>query len=397
MYITRSVQNRFEARADRRNILLLLGARQVGKTTLLKHIFASRKITFLNLDIAIDVQTLQRAMPLDPLSAIARLGSPDVLVIDEAQRMPEISRVVKGWYDTHVPVEIILSGSSSLNLLDQTVESLTGRNEKVYLAPLSFSEILAMQPWYTPEDNRAIREGSVFAEQIQSVLMQSVVYGGYPKAVSSPDPVSYLQSLVSDYVLKDVFESGLIKSPSMIRKMLELLAHQVGSIVSTNELSRTLGISRVTVDRYLDILEQTFIVFRLPAYSTNPRKEIVKSKKIYFWDTGVRNALIGEFSMNPFRSDIGALWENWVVSEVAKKTWTPLGMPLSFWRSKAGSEVDLVWKDVRNGTRRAYEIKWSSGNATKAFSTSYRIPVSIIHRNNVCSYLMDDQKLFESS
>lgn len=389
MYISRVAQSRFENRIDRRKILLLLGPRQAGKTTLLQHVYAGRNVAFLNLDHAPDTQKLRLVTPLDPMTAVARLGSPDVLVIDEAQRMPEMVRVVKGWYDAGVPVEIVLSGSSSLNLLDVTAEPLTGRNEKIFLPPLRFSEILAAQSWYSPEFETAIREGGAFADQIQSLLLHAMVYGGYPDAVRSSDPVSYLHTLVSDYIFKDIFSLGLVKAPETIRRLLELLAHQVGSVVSTNELSRTLGISRVTVDRYVGLLEQTFIIFRLPAYSTNPRKEIAKSNKVYFWDTGVRNAVIGEFSLNPLRSDIGSLWENWVIAEIAKKTWYPLGIPLFFWRSKAGSEVDLIWKDVRSSKLRAYEIKWSAQRATKAFTTSYKIPVLVLHRENVLKTILE--------
>lgn len=382
MYISRVAESRFVTRSDRKKILLVLGPRQAGKTTLLKHVYAGRRTTFLNLDHDPDVQKLRLAASLDPMTAMARLGNPEVLVIDEAQRMPEMARVVKGWYDMEVSVEMVLSGSSSLNLLDVMAEPLTGRNEKVFLPPLTFIEILSAQPWYTPGLEERIHTNGVFAEQIESLLLSSMVYGGYPDAVQSSDPVSYLHTLMSDYVLKDIFQSGLVKTPEVIRSLLALLAHQVGSIVSTNELSRTLGISRVTVDRYVELLEETFVIFRLPSYSNNPRKEIAKSRKIYFWDTGVRNALIGEFSLNPMRTDIGVLWENWVISEVAKKIWNPLGVPLMFWRSKAGSEVDLIVKDVRNGKVSAYEIKWSGGKATKAFTTSYRVPVSVIHREN---------------
>ena len=341
------------------------------------------------MDIDVDKQKLLLVMPLDPSKAIVDLGSADVLIIDEAQRLPEISRTVKGWYDSGTFSKVILSGSSSLNVLDHSAESLTGRNIKLFLPPLVFFEILTSQTWYSPGFGESIKISGAFARQIDSLLLTSLVFGSYPETIVTSYKEVYLNNLISDFLLKDILQFGLVKTPELLRSLLRLLAHQLGSVVSTNELSRNLGVSRITIERYLDLLEETFVIFRLGAYSTNPRKEIAKSKKIFFWDNGVRNALIGEYSLNPLRSDIGQLWENWVVSEFAKRNLLDGNLnKLYFWRSRVGSEVDLIIKDVKSGELKAYEIKWSPGKTTKAFSARYKVPVSLVHRENFISFLL---------
>lgn len=385
-FINRRAEKLIASWLNARKVLLVLGARQVGKTTLLKNFFQSHKTTYLNLDVETDKLTFLRAASLDPRSAVTSLSDPEVIILDEAQRLPDAARVVKGWYDYDLPVKIILSGSSSLNLLDQSAESLTGRNIKLFLPPLLFSEIIAAQSWYLPVEGKS--DLLLFANQIESLLLSSMVFGSYPEAVTTPDKQPYLTNLVTDYLLKDILYSGLVKTPNTIHRLLSLLAYQAGSVVSVNELANSINISRVTVDRYLDLLEQTFVIFRLSAFSSNPRKEISKSQKIFFWDTGVRNALINEFNTHINRSDIGKLWENWVIAEFAKSIFLDGNLKtLYFWQSRAGSEVDLVIKEP-NGELKAYEIKWSAGKTTKSFSTRYKIPVQLIHRNNFTDYLL---------
>lgn len=376
-YIPRLAEGRLEKLLKSGKIIIILGARQTGKTTLVKYLLKDKRALFLNLDIAVDQQRLLAASVLSPQEAWQSLGGPDYLVVDEAQRLAATGRIVKGWYDAALPLKIILLGSSSLNLLDQAAESLTGRNIKYHLTPLLFAEIVAKQSWYSsafsPEELQ-----SNFPEQIKALLLPSLVYGSYPEAVTTTEKVQYLSNLTSDYLLKDVLQQGLVRSPEVIRRLLSLLAHQAGSVVSTNELAKNLSISRATVDRYLDLLEQTFVIFRLPAFSTNPRKEIAKSAKIFFYDTGIRNALLNEYNVSSLRPDIGKLWENWVVAELAKQNLqTGSTKNLYFWRSKSGSEIDLV---IREGEAlKAFEIKWSAGNvSTKAFSESYRIKVEVI-------------------
>ena len=386
-YIKRLAEAKIKSWFESNKILLVLGARQVGKTTLLKHMFHSASSQFLNLDIEIDKRRLLAASSLPPSDALISLGKPKVLVIDEAQRLPEVGRIVKGWYDVGVKTKIVLSGSSSLDLLDRFAESLAGRNVKVFLSSLVFQEVLSAQTWYSVEFGQKQLEN--FSDQINSLILLNLVFGSYPEVITSADKIQYLTNLTSDYLLKDVLQLGLVKNPTLIHKLLSLLAYQSGSVVSVNELSNSLNVSRQTIERYLDLLERTYVIFRLSSYSTNPRKEIAKRQKVYFWDTGVRNALIGEFNLNLLRSDIGQLWENWVVAEFAKKN-TLAGSTdkLYFWRSRSGSEVDLVVKKY-DGTLLAYEIKWTSSKAlTKAFTGQYHVPVTLINKNNFVRILI---------
>jgi len=367
-------------------VLMILGARQVGKTTLIKSNLSGKKTKYLNLDIEVDKQSFLRSSSLTPQSAMSSFSNPEVLIIDEAQKLSETGRIVKGWYDSNLSVKFIMSGSSSLNLLNQSAENLTGRNIKLYLPPLLFSEVLYSQDWGISEENK--KGIKFYKNQINTLVFNTMVFGSYPEAVTTSNKQEYLINLVSDYLLKDVLYSGLIKEPQLIRKLLSLLAYQSGSEVSVNELSNNLGISRITINRYLDLLERTFVIFRLPAFGNNPRKEIIKSQKIYFWDTGIRNALINEFNLDINRSDIGSLWENWIVSEFAKKIFLEGNIKKTyFWRTKIGSEVDLVVKDG-SGKISAFEIKWKGNKVTKAFTSKYNVPVTLINRENFTDYLL---------
>lgn len=389
MYILRILDQKVVDSLKNRKVLFILGPRQVGKTTLMEELLKRKEGILFNLDIAVDRAKLVAASQLEPKEAIRQLGAEGkMLVVDEAHRYPDIGRIVKGWYDAKVVVKIFLLGSSSLNLLDKAAESLTGRNEKLFLTPLLFKEVLQTQSWYSVGTSR-FQLKQAFRNQVQALLLNQLVYGSYPEIFLTDTRESYLSNLASDYLLKDILHSDLVKSPESINRLLLLLAHQVGNEVSTNELAATLRISRQTVDRYLDLLERTFVIFRLPSFSRNPRKEIAKSKKVYFWDTGIRNALLKEFTVTDLRSDIGALWENWVVSEFTKRNLT-LGLfqNLHFWRTRDGSEVDLVVKD-KDGLQ-AFEIKWSAKRTSSrtSFYERYRVHPKLINRENFVEYVL---------
>jgi uncharacterized protein len=378
MYINRKTEKILLDKLNSKKISIILGARQTGKTTLIKHLLAEKNSTYFNLDIDVDKQRLLSASSLDPEKAIKSLGGKKFIIIDEAQRLPEIGKITKGWYDSGVDSsKIILLGSSSLDLLNKSAESLAGRNEKIYLPPLTFQEIIEDQDWYSPDFTREAIQ-THFSGQIAEILIQSIVFGNYPEAAATGGKREYLINLISDYIFKDVLQFGLIKMTEPINKLLSMIARQIGSEISVNELAGSLGMARQTVERYLDLLEQTFIIFSLPAFSTNPRKEITKSKKIYFWDTGVRNALLNDFSLNPARSDIGALWENWVVSEFAKfNLLQGKSYNLYFWRSKAGAEIDLVVQ--QDDKINAFEVKWKKGKSpTKVFTQDYGVKIDIL-------------------
>jgi uncharacterized protein len=374
MYIKRTAEEALERILRGDKIGIILGARQVGKTTLVEHVLAGRNALFLNFDVDVDKQRFLAAAALSPADGLKSLGNPDVLVVDEAQRLSEAARIVKGWHDSRLPVKILLLGSSSLNLLDQTAESLTGRNDKLRLPPLTFEETLRGQDWYSDAYTPAVLLGQLSAP-LRVSLLQALAFGAYPEVVLAEDKPRLLRLLSSDYLWKDILQTGLVKSPDLIKRLLTLLAHQVGSEVSTHELATQLQMARPTVERYLDLLEQTYVIFRLPSFSTNPRKEIARSKKVFFWDTGIRNALLNAFSTEELRPDIGALWENWVIAEAAKHNLLRGGVgELFFWRSRAQSEVDLV---VKTGDRlRAFEIKWRPKRPTgRAFSAQYGVDV----------------------
>ena len=268
-----------------------------------------------------------------------------------------------------------------MNLLDQCSESLVGRNEKIILPPLVFQEIVDSQSWFSEVYSlEQIREH--FDKQVQALVMQTMVFGFYPEAYLTENRQKYLLNLVSDYMFKDILQLGLVKTPELLKKLLMLLAFQVGAEVSVNEIAQNLRMSRLTVERYLDLLEETYVIFRVPSFSSNPRKEISKNKKIYFYDNGVRNALLNEFSQNPLRPDIGKLWENWVMSEFLKgNVLSAQPGNLHFWRSRSGSEVDLV---VTKGDKiNAYEIKWKKrGTSNRAFSEKYGVPVRLVDSSN---------------
>src|SRR3990172_1769404 len=374
MYIQRTGESRLLGFLEGRKVVIVLGARQVGKTTLAQRVLAGRTVVSLNFDIEIDKMRFLAAASLSPVDAIHSLGNPEYLVVDEAQRLPEAGRVVKGWYDAKLPVKILLLGSSSLGLLNHAAESLTGRNEKLFLPPLLFDEVIRSREW-CPETMPLSDIGRHFPEPVRTSLLQSLAFGGYPEVVTSIDKPALLRNLSSDYLWKDILQTGLVKSPDLIKRLLGLLAHQIGAEVSVHELATQLHMARQTIERYLDLLEQTRVIFRLPSFSTNPRKEIAKSRKIFFWDTGIRNALLGTFSTDELRPDIGTLWENRVIAEAAKRNGLAGGSSEPyFWRSRAQSEVDLV---VMTGDRlRAFDIKWKGRRtAGRAFHAMYGVDV----------------------
>lgn len=340
------------------------------------------------MDRTIDANRLHAASQVSPREALRLLGNPSVLIIDEAQRIPEVGRMVKGWYDSEKFCRIVLLGSSSLQLLDYAAEPLTGRNRKSVLPPLTMREALATQSWFDTQLSTTVLTRS-YSEQLKNFLLQRIAYGSYPESVQQSTPAEYLQNLVEDYLFKDIFSLGLTRAPKMLQKLVQLLALQIGNEVSVNELSTSLGVSRVTVERYIDLLEQTFVIFRIQPYYTNKRTELIKNNKIYFWDTGVRNAIIEQLEPRDDRIDIGPLWENWVISEW-KKVYINEQRPssLHFWRTRQGSEVDLVVK--QESKLDAFECKWSTKktNIKSIFTSKYHTPVQLLTPETIWKYLL---------
>jgi predicted AAA+ superfamily ATPase len=325
-------------------VILLYGPRQAGKTTLVKSLLADRA--------AFHVLTLTGDDPGDRRELVGRDGAAlarlvhgyDVLFIDEAQRVSDIGLVLKLLHDAHPKLRIIATGSSSFELAAHATEPLTGRARTFTLFPIAVAELLAGM------DRRGI----------ERELDDFLVHGLYPeicKAPSRDEKRRALKELTESYLYKDVIEFGGIRHADRIHDLLRLLAFQVGSEVSIAELGTSLGLGRDTVDRYIDVLEKAFVVFRQRGYARNLRKEVTKMDKIYFYDVGVRNMVIGNLADPAHRDDIGNLWENFLVAERRKILAYRESLAQSwFWRLRTGAELDYL--EEEDGKLHGYEFKY---------------------------------------
>ena len=344
MLFQRSVEKHLLEYLHPGKVVVLYGARRVGKTTLIHDLTKSMslKTRFINAEDKRYYQVLGEPRA-DQLSAF--IGDNDLLVIDEAQHIPGIGASLKLIVDQLPDKRLLISGSSSLSLAKQIGEPLTGRSWTFQLHPISLSEYGATI-------------GQFEAEQS---LGQLLVYGMYPDVlttIGTQGKEAYLNELINAYLYRDLLEFGLVQKPPAVRKLLELLAFQVGSLVSLAELGQQVGLDRVTVERYLGLLEDSFVIFRLGGYSRNLRNEISKTAKYYFWDVGVRNALISRYQPLSLRDDIGALWENFCIVERRKTAVQPGTMYRDyFWRTHTGSEIDYI--EEQAGQLRGTEFKWN--------------------------------------
>ncbi len=355
--------------------IILFGARQVGKTTLINDILEDRSdVLRLNGDTA-NVRLLLENMSV--LRWRQLLGSNKVLFIDEAQRIPEVGLKLKLVTDELPNITIFVSGSSSFDLAKTVNEPLTGRKWEFCLSPFSFQEL-------------ALHYG-LLAER--EALPQRLIYGSYPEIVTHPEAArERLMELSSSYLYQDVLNWGIVKKPEELEKLLQALAFQVGSQVSYNELAQLCAINRKTVERYVQILEQAFIIFRLPSYSKNLRHELKFSRKIYFYDNGIRNALLGDFSPVQLRSDIGKLWENYLVSERRKNILNTAGFARSyFWRTQQQQEIDYL--EEEDGRLSAFEFKWNpraKSRSHRSFRNAYGLDeVPVITPENYDRFLFN--------
>ncbi len=334
--------------------LLLLGPRQVGKTTLIKSILAEGEAHYIEFNG--DEPDVRGLLDSPTSSRLRQLTAGNSIVfIDEAQRIPNIGITLKLMVD-HIPeLHVIASGSSSLDLAEGTFEALTGRKYEFYLYPLSWSELSA--------HNGVLEESRN--------LEHRLIYGGYPEIVCSPgEEAELLKEISGSYLYKDLLSLEQLRKPAVLEKLLMALALQVGSEVSYNELAETVGSDNQTVQRYIDLLEKTFVIFELPAFSRNIRNEIKKGKKIYFCDNGIRNAILGNFTGLHQRSDTGALWENYLISERRKLlAYNISSVRTYFWRTTGQQEIDYV--EERNGELSAYELKWNPRKARKKLPTTF--------------------------
>lgn len=357
--IPRDLQTKIVSSCFKGKIILLLGARQVGKTTLLKEVVrqSGKPSIWFNADEADILESFSTAATSTQL--IRLIGPQNKLVIiDEAQQIPDIGKKLKLIYDTYPDVQVIATGSSSFDLHNHTAEPLTGRKITSYLFPISYKE--------TVENTSPL--------EAKRLLDTRLTYGFYPDVVNNPgSEKEILIEIANSYLYKDILKLESIRKPSHIEKLLRALAFQVGSEVNYHELAQTVGnINTATAEKYLDLLEKAFVIFKLPALSRNLRNEIKKGKKYYFYDNGIRNVLISNFSTIDLRQDKGALWENFLISERLKNNNYNDRFPNTyFWRTTGQAEIDYI--EEADGMLNAFEFKWKQQKVkfSNSFLTAY--------------------------
>lgn len=369
--ISRLLSQKIVSRIGSGKAIIIVGPRQVGKTTLIKSFLQNRDYLFLDADDP-TVRNLLTNPNTEQLKSI--IGKNKLVFIDEAQRIENIGITLKIITDQFKKVQLIVSGSSAFELNNQLNEPLTGRKWEYLLLPISWKEF---------EDNI----GFVKAEQ---QLELRLLYGMYPDVINRPgEETEVLKQLGDSYLYKDILAFSAIRKPEVLEKLLQALALQIGNEVSYNEISQLVGIDKNTVSSYIDILQKAFVIFRLKSFSRNSRNEIKTNQKIYFYDTGIRNMVIGNFNALALRQDKGVLWENFLISERMKKNTYEgsLAKPY-FWRTVQQQEIDYVEETA--GKVIGYEIKW---NATakvklpKLFKETYNTEIEVLTRENFRTFL----------
>ncbi len=357
--------------------MLLFGARRVGKTFLMQSLAKnfSGKTLFLNGE---DNDTLALLHDKSIANYRRLLNGVQLLMIDEAQNIPEVGQKLKLMVDEVKDVAIIASGSSAFDLLNKTGEPLVGRSIPFCLHPFSQQELSVNETLLETTQN----------------LPSRLIYGAYPDVVlmgNDEQRAEYLRNIASSYLLKDILAVDGIRSSSKMQDLLRLIAFQVGNEVSFDELGTQLGMSKNTVERYLDLLSKVFVVYRLRPYSQNLRKEITSKSKWYFYDNGVRNAIINNFAPLALRKDEGALWENYLIAERIKQMYnTGEYASLYFWRTYDEQEIDLL--EEQNGLLRATEIKWGGKQpqVPAAFAKAYpQASYRVVNRSNYIDWIMN--------
>lgn len=326
-------------------VLVLYGPRRVGKTTLLQNYLSTTPWNY-RLAIGDDIPTQQLLSSRDISQIKDYLEGYELLAIDEAQYIPEIGAALKIVVDQVAGIHVIATGSSSFELAGQIGEPLTGRKRTLTLYPLSQGELLS-------QHNRF---------DLRRDLPDRLIFGTYPQVVLAKgrkDRTGIIREIANSYILKDILAFDRVRGARSIWDLLKLIAFQVGHEVSQNELSKSLGIDVKTVGRYLDLLEKAFVLHRLDGFSRNLRSEVTRNSKYYFYDTGIRNAIINQFNPLDQRNDIGALWENFIVMERVKfLEYSSDARNQYFWRTYAQQEIDLV--EEQGDQLDGYEFKWSS-------------------------------------
>lgn len=380
MYLQRDLENVLNKHLFRNKVIVLYGPRQSGKTTLIKHLLGGVSALYLDCELLDIREMLSRRRTKDLFSLVE---DQKVIVFDEAQVVPGIGSVLKTLFDHHPEVQYIATGSSSFDLANTVSEPLTGRSFEFVLYPFSLAELT-----HNTFDAQ---------QELTSVLR----FGSYPGLVGMAEEtkMKQLQTLLSQYLYRNILSVGGIRRPEIITSLLKLLAYQIGQEVSYRELATQLGTSQQTIERYIDLLEKNFVIFRLGSYARNLRSEVTRTKKVYFVDLGIRNALINVFShVDPsYRNDVGALFENSMIVErlkyLAHQGKAQPGM--YFWRTFTQQEVDYL--EEQDGKLSAYEFKWSDGKtrgAPRSFSDAYPLATfATVTPRNAYQFILGEDNL----
>jgi len=373
--IGRDLENVIAKKLVDNKAIILLGPRQAGKSTFLQLIQQQLKqpVAWWNAD-----ETDYRTMLENPTSTKLRslIGKNKTVIIDEAQRIHNIGLCMKLITDNFKNIKLIATGSSSFELSNKINEPLTGRKWQYHLYPFSFGEM--------------VNHASLIEEK--RLLHQRLIYGYYPDVVNNPgNEPALLKQLADSYLYKDILTWERIQKPAKLEKLVQALAFQMAQLISYNELGQLCGLNAETVEKYINLLEKAFIVYRLPALSRNPRNELKKSFKIFFYDNGLRNAVINQFNPVNLRQDIGQLWENWFITERLKyNTYREKFISRFFWRTLAQQEVDYI--EEANGKLTAFECKWNpkaKGGVSKAFTNAYKKAAThVVHYDNAEEFLL---------
>jgi hypothetical protein len=372
--IERILQNTLNKEWNGGKIILVLGPRQVGKTTLIKEICDSKgDYLFINGD---DIEDKQLLLNAGETKLKQIIGQHKTIFIDEAQRINDICITLKIIHDRMPSIQVVISGSSALELSNSVNEALTGRKWEHLLFPISWQEMINYFGYIETHKN----------------LSHHLIFGLYPEIVMNPlEAEKRLKELANSYLYKDLLQYQKIRKPEVLDKLLIALALQIGSEVNYNELANTLRIDRATIEQYISLLEKAFIVFRLQPLSKNVRTEISTNRKIYFYDNGIRNAIIRNFTSLELRNDVGALWENFLVAEKMKaRHYSGWNGRAYYWRTYAQQEIDYV--EESNGNYSSYEFKWSAKQQAKfpiTFLNAYKpIEKQVVTPENMGDFLL---------
>jgi len=368
----RIIENIVKDKIGTGKAIIIVGARQVGKTTLIKKILEGQEYLFLDAD-----DPSIRQLLLNPNTEEIRtiLGENRIVFIDEAQRIAGIGLTLKIITDQFKKVQLFVSGSSSFDLGNKLNEPLTGRKWEYELFPISWEEFEK-------------KEGFVKSEQ---QIENRLLFGFYPEVLNNKGKErAILKNLVSSYLYRDILAFSEIRKPEILDSLLLALALQVGSEVNYNELAGTIGVNKITIQKYIDILEKGYIIFKLNSFSRNLRNEIKRNRKIYFYDNGIRNMIIGNFNPLKLRTDVGALWENLLISERRKQNiYKETFARMYFWRTKQQQEIDFV--EEKDGKIYGFEFKWKTKSKIRlpeTFIKTYNAEAKVITRDNFREFVI---------